>query len=48
VAPPSYILYRMHFVNVYTGWTTGGIDIPYQFPYHWVQRTQAHIVVTIK
>lgn len=30
------------------GFSTGGIDIPYQFPHHWVQRTQAHIVVTIK
>lgn len=30
------------------GWQTGGIDIPYQFPYHWVQRTQSHVVVTIK
>jgi carboxylesterase type B len=30
------------------GWQTGGIDIPYQFPHHWVQRTKSHIVVTIK
>ena len=30
------------------GFQTGGIDIAYQLPYHWVQRTQAHIVVTIK
>lgn len=30
------------------GWQTGGIDIPYQFPHHWVQRTKGHIVVTIK
>lgn len=30
------------------GWNTGGIDIPYQLPYHWVQRTQSHIVITIK
>jgi carboxylesterase type B len=29
------------------GFYTGGINIPYQLPYHWVQRTQAHIVVTI-
>ncbi|KAF2157661.1 alpha/beta-hydrolase [Myriangium duriaei CBS 260.36] len=25
----------------------GGVDIPYQLPHHWVQRTQSHIVVTI-
>lgn len=30
------------------GYQTGGIDIGYQLPYHWVQRTQSHIVVTIK
>jgi len=30
------------------GFQTGGIDIPYQFHHHWVQRTKAHIVVTIK
>ncbi len=30
------------------GFVTGGINIPYQLPYHWVQRTQAHIVATIK
>lgn len=27
--------------------TTGGVDIDYQLPYHWVERTQAHIVVTV-
>ena len=27
---------------------TGGINIPIQLPFHWVQRTQAHVVVTIK
>lgn len=27
--------------------TTGGVDIDYQLPYHWVERTQAHIVVTM-
>lgn len=26
----------------------GGIDVPYQIPAQWVQRTQSHIVVTIK
>lgn len=30
------------------GFSTGGVDIPYQFPHHWVQRTKGHIVVTIK
>jgi acetylcholinesterase len=30
------------------GFQTGGIEINYQLPYHWVQRTQRHIVVTIK
>jgi acetylcholinesterase len=30
------------------GFGSGGIDIPYQLPHHWVQRTQQHIVVTIK
>ncbi|KAL4892366.1 Alpha/Beta hydrolase protein [Aspergillus ambiguus] len=25
----------------------GGVNIPYQLPHHWVQRTQAHIVVSI-
>lgn len=30
------------------GFQTGGIEINYQLPYNWVQRTQAHIVVTIK
>ncbi|KAF7187547.1 Cholinesterase [Pseudocercospora fuligena] len=29
------------------GFQVGGVDIPYQLPHHWVQRTQAHIVVTI-
>ncbi|KAF2759529.1 alpha/beta-hydrolase [Pseudovirgaria hyperparasitica] len=27
---------------------TGGVNIPYQLPHHWVERTGAHIVVTIK
>lgn len=30
------------------GFQVGGVDIPYQLPYHWVQRTQAHIVVSVK
>jgi acetylcholinesterase len=30
------------------GFGVGGINIPYQLPHHWVQRTQAHIAVTIK
>lgn len=30
------------------GFQTGGIEINYQLPYNWVQRTQSHIVVTIK
>ena len=29
------------------GFNNGGIDIKYQLPHNWVQRTQAHIVVTI-
>ncbi|KAK5165388.1 uncharacterized protein LTR77_008917 [Saxophila tyrrhenica] len=29
------------------GFQTGGVEINYQLPYNWVQRTQAHIVVTI-
>ncbi|GAB7352165.1 hypothetical protein MBLNU459_g2648t1 [Dothideomycetes sp. NU459] len=29
------------------GFVTGGIDTSYQLPYHWVQRTRKHIVVTI-
>ncbi|KAK2598765.1 hypothetical protein N8I77_012153 [Diaporthe amygdali] len=28
------------------GFGTGGIDVPYQIPAQWVQRTQDHIVVT--
>jgi carboxylesterase type B len=30
------------------GFQTGGVEINYQLPYNWVERTQAHIVVTIK
>ena len=30
------------------GFQTGGVEINYQLPYHWVQRTQGHVVVTIK
>lgn len=30
------------------GFQTGGVEINYQLPYNWVQRTQSHIVVTIK
>ena len=30
------------------GFQTGGVEINYQLPFHWVERTQAHIVVTIK
>lgn len=30
------------------GFNNGGINIQYQLPHRWVQRTQAHIVVTIK
>ena len=29
------------------GFNNGGIDIQYQLPHRWVQRTQSHIVVTI-
>ncbi len=29
------------------GFVTGGVDIPYQKPHHWVERTQAHIAITI-
>ncbi|EXJ74859.1 uncharacterized protein A1O5_01555 [Cladophialophora psammophila CBS 110553] len=29
------------------GFIIGGINIPYQLPHHWVQRTQSHIVVSI-
>ncbi|KAL4736110.1 Alpha/Beta hydrolase protein [Aspergillus similis] len=29
------------------GFVIGGIDIAYQLPHHWVQRSQAHIVVSI-
>lgn len=30
------------------GFQTGGVEINYQLPYNWVQRTQGHVVVTIK
>ncbi|KIW15808.1 hypothetical protein PV08_05858 [Exophiala spinifera] len=33
--------------NASRGFNNGGINIQYQLPHHWVQRTQAHIVVTI-
>ncbi|KAH8703257.1 Alpha/Beta hydrolase protein [Talaromyces proteolyticus] len=29
------------------GFTTGGVDIPYQVPTGWVERSQSHLVVTI-
>ncbi|KAK3721283.1 hypothetical protein LTR37_003158 [Vermiconidia calcicola] len=29
------------------GFQTNGVEVNYQLPYNWVQRTQAHIVVTI-
>ena len=29
------------------GWILGGIDIPWQMPTSWVERSQSHIVVTI-
>lgn len=30
------------------GFETGGINILAQLPHHWVERTQAHIVITVK
>jgi hypothetical protein len=30
------------------GFIIGGANIAYQLPHHWVQRTQSHIVVSIK
>ncbi|KAF2794696.1 alpha/beta-hydrolase [Melanomma pulvis-pyrius CBS 109.77] len=29
------------------GFTTGGVNIPYQLPMDWVERSQSHLVVTI-
>lgn len=30
------------------GFATGGIDVPYQIPVDWIQRSQSHIVVSFK
>lgn len=30
------------------GFQTGGVEINYQLPYNWVEKTQGHVVVTIK
>lgn len=30
------------------GFATGGIDVPYQIPTNWVERSQSHIVVVFK
>lgn len=30
------------------GFATGGIDVPYQYPVRWVERSQSHIVVVFK
>lgn len=37
------------FLFIYGGgFSTGGIDVPYQIPTQWVERTQDHIVVSFK
>lgn len=40
---------RLPVIMFMTGgaFTTGGVEINYQLPHHWVQRTQSHIAVTI-
>lgn len=30
------------------GFATGGTDVPYQDPTHWIERSQSHIVVVYK
>lgn len=30
------------------GFATGGIDVPYQIPTRWIERSQEHIVVVFK
>lgn len=30
------------------GFATGGIDVPYQIPVDWIERSQSHIVVSFK
>lgn len=30
------------------GFATGGVDVPYQIPSTWVERSQSHIVVSFK
>lgn len=41
---------RLPVIMFMTGgaFVNGGVDVPYQIPAQWVQRTQSHIVVTIK
>lgn len=47
---PTQMVERLPVVMFMTGgaFVNGGIDVPYQIPTQWVQRSQSHIVVTIK
>ena len=47
---PAEISSRLPVIMFMTGggYTTHGVNVRYQLPYHWVEKTQSHIVVTIK
>jgi acetylcholinesterase len=46
-APPPPGGFPVLFFITGGGWIIGGIDIPWQMPTSWVERSQSHIVVTI-
>ncbi|KAH7397408.1 acetylcholinesterase [Pyrenochaeta sp. MPI-SDFR-AT-0127] len=46
-APPPAGGFPVLFFMTGGGWQIGGIDIPWQMPTSWVERSQSHIVVTI-
>jgi acetylcholinesterase len=46
-APPPPDGFPVLFFMTGGGWQIGGIDIPWQMPTSWVERSQSHIVVTI-
>jgi acetylcholinesterase len=45
--PPPFGGFPVLFFMSGGGWQIGGIDIPWQIPTSWVERSQSHIVVTI-
>ncbi|KIX01040.1 uncharacterized protein Z518_10106 [Rhinocladiella mackenziei CBS 650.93] len=47
VAPPPDTGFPVLFFMTGGGFVIGGVDIPWQLPPSWVQRSQSHIVVTI-